>query len=417
MIDQIKNNACANCEGTRLSDPDTIIKMLPSDYFDAVSKVKEIVPKINELTRSFEFFTALVRQARIAGLLAFPQIESTLSRCSKGMGQINKRTIDHLSKVRKEALFEIFNISYFKNIDISKYRSAERLIENIEKAIEQTSTLVSHWVEQVNDELDRLYRLSDPLRKHYELMQSISRYLPEGIVNIAGIVPAVSIRVKQGRHTQKGDAYIIFSDTDVVFLPISAVNDQLISVGKKFNYDTIKSIEKSKSSIKGRQLTVKFENGSAVITAPPKVLEGIHHYFGLVQSDEPLMIGSAKNILKIEADAPDKSAVKRACDKFVDLFNERLFGVEPSYDNTPTMSMTDLQTKFKDLQSTSREIDNRARNLQINLEDYRHYRSQINNSLRNLRHDFSRMGGHFTKKKDLDTWKLDRDIFDNEFDV
>lgn len=416
MVDQVTKNACANCESTKLSDPDVIIRNLPSDYYDAVTKVPNILPKINELTRSFEFFTALVRQCRIAGLLAFPQIETTLSRCAKGMNQINKRTIDHLTKVRKEALFEIFNISYFKNIKINQYRSAERLVQNIEAAICQTSELVTYWVEQVNEELDKLYRLSDPLRKHYELMQQISRYLPEKIVHIAGIVPAVSCKVKQGRNIQKGDSYIVFSENEVVFLPVNAVSRNEISVGCVFRYDSIKSVVKSKSSLKGLQLSVQFKDGESLIIAPPKVLDAINHYFELVQSEEAFMIGSAKTILKIEAEAADKFAVKRACDKFVNLFNERLFGTEQKFDTSPTMSMTDLQNKFKDLKNTSKEIDNRARNLQINLDDYRQYRHQINDSLRNLRNDFSRMGGHFAQKKAFDNWKLDNELEEYDYD-
>ena len=413
-MDQVERQCCANCLGFELSDPETILRSLPSDYFEAVSKITDILNNIAEINRSFDFFTALVRQCRIAGLMAFPQIENRLSRCSKGMAQINKRTLDHLTTVRKEALFELFNISYFRKLDISKYRSGERLVNNITESILQTMNFVSDWCDQVNAELDYLYKLSSPLRKHYELLQKISRYLPEGVFSIAGIVPAASMRVKRKKSLIKGDIYIIFGDEEVIFLPKQAINNVEVMVGMKVPYDEIRSITTKKSSIKGRQTLIKFNSGDALITAPPKVLKGITYYFDLIKSDKPLMIGSAKTILKIEAEASDKNEVKRACEKFIEIFNERLFGPAYNPGESSTMSMTDLQSKFKDLKQTSKNIDNRAKNLQINLDDYRHYRSQINDSLRNLRENFSRMGGHFTKPRDLDKWRLDQ--LDPDFD-
>lgn len=414
MVNQVEVPCCANCLGIELSDPETILRSLPSDYYAAVSKITDILSNIADINRSFDFFTALVRQCRIAGLMAFPQIENRLSRCSKGMAQINKRTIDHLTTVRKEALFELFNISYFKNLDISKYRSGERLVNNISESIQQTVDFVSDWCDQVNAELDYLYKLSRPLRKHYELLQKISRYLPEGVFSIAGIVPATSMRVKKKKSLLKGETYLIFGEEEVIFLPKQAINSVEVLVARKFSYDEIKSITTKKSSIKGRQTIIKFKSGEALITAPPKVLKGITYYFDLIKSEKPLMIGSAKTILKLEAEASDKNEVKRACKKFTDVFNERLFGPVQTPGESSTMSMTDLQSKFKDLKQTSNDIDNRAKNLQINLDDYRHCRSQINENLRNLRENFSRMGGHFTQPRDLDRWRLDQ--LDSDFE-
>ncbi|MCY3410973.1 MAG: hypothetical protein INQ03_04970 [Candidatus Heimdallarchaeota archaeon] len=409
MVNQTSKIVCANCESTRLSEPETILRTIGSDYFSAVEKVTDILPKITEINRSFDFFTALVRQCRLAGLMVFPQIETSLSRCSKGIIEINARTKVQLTKIRKDAIYEILNLSYLKNIEIDQYRLAERAINNIESSISQTIELVTFWVDEVNIELDRLYSLSKPLSKHYELLQTLQRYLPEGVRHIAGIVPAVPMRVKKGRSAFKHDTYIIFSEDEVIFLPKDAVTNMRITVGKRFSYKEIEQVQMASSSIKGTQLHINFNSGEVQVNAPPKVIKGIEHYFELIQSEKPLMIGSPKTILEIEAETADKFEVKRACDSFIEVFKERLFG-ERVIVQTPDVSMKELQQRFETLKMTSDEIDNRARNLQINLDEYRSTRNQINDSLRNLRNDFRDLRGHFTSKNDLNRFRLDSDL-------
>ena len=100
-VEEVEKDSCANCLGVELHDPDEVLRSLPSNYFATVTKVKDILPQITEINNNFDFFISLVRQCRIAGLLAFPQIEDRLTRCAKGMEQINKRTITHLNKVRR----------------------------------------------------------------------------------------------------------------------------------------------------------------------------------------------------------------------------------------------------------------------------------------------------------------------------
>jgi hypothetical protein len=414
---------CSNCGGLELNDPELIVNNLPSDYFSALSEIKDIQPKLDETYRSFEFFITIVRLCRLGGLMAFPQIEEQLNRCSSALQSINVKSIDQLMKVRQEALFDVRNMNYFSGADINNYRSAERIITNTTKLIKELIEMIQHWLDEVNIELNKLYTLADPLRRHYELLSRVKRSLPEGIYNVAAVIPAVSTQIKHKKETLRFIGFIIFAEEELVFLPQQAVeerNKEKVILGKRIPYDLIINHSKQHSSLKGSQLTIKILKGDIKINAPLNAIRGIEGYLKLIKGNHDFTIGSAKEILKIEAEAADKNTYRNATDKFVEIFRERLFGRGPAnfFEPSSTLSLSALKKELIDLKRRANDLDTRASNLQVDPEKYTDFRYQINDSISSIQSNFDKMSGHFTPNYNVRKWiNDDQEDKSNFFDI
>ncbi len=413
---------CSNCGGTELNDPELIVNNLPSDYFSALSEIKDIQPSLDETYRSFEFFITIVRLCRIGGLMAFPQIEEQLNRCSTALKFINQRSIDQLMKVRQEALFDVRNINYFSGVDINSYRSAERIIINTSDLIKDLIEMIEHWLEEVNIELNKLYTLADPLRRHYELLSKVKRFLPEGIYNVAAVIPAVSTQIKHKKETLRFIGFIIFAEEELVFLPQQAVeerNKEKIILAKRIPYELIINHNKEHSSLKGNQLTIKILKGNVKINAPLNAISGIEAYLKLIKGNHDFTIGSAKEILKIEAEAADRNTYRNATDKFVEIFRERLFGKGPANFNEPNsnLSLSTLKKELLELKRKTNDLDTRASNLQVDPENYSDFRHQINDSISSIQSNFDKLSGHFNPNYNVRKWiNEDQEDKSNFFD-
>lgn len=422
QIRKEEKTCCSNCGGTELNDPELIVNNLPSDYFSALSEIKDIQPKLDETYRSFEFFITIVRLCRLGGLMAFPQIEEQLNRCSKALQFINTRSIDQLMKVRQEALFDVRNINYFSEVDINNYRSAERIITNTSELIRDLIEMIQHWLDEVNIELNKLYTLADPLRRHYELLSRVKRFLPEGIYNVAAVIPAVSTQIKHKKETHRFIGFIIFAEEELVFLPQQAVderNKDKIILGKRIPYDLIINHSKQHSSLKGSQLTIKILKGDIKINAPLNVIRGIEGYLKLIKGNHDFTIGSAKEILKIEAEAADRNTYRHATDKFVEIFRERLFGRGPAnfFEPNSNLSLSALKKELLELKRRANDLDARASNLQVDPDNYSDFRHQINDSINSIQSNFDKMSGHFDPNYNVRKWINDnQDDRSNFFD-
>ncbi len=408
--------SCSNCGSTQLSDPKTLINNIPSDYFSAISEVSEIIPELEEIYRSLNFFITLARLCRLAGLMAFPQVEQQLTKCSTGLSNINQRGINQLMKFRKEGLFEIRNIKYFSEIDIDNYRSAERIINSASEIAHQFTEMMSFWINEVEQELNKLYSYTEPLRQHYELLSDIKRFLPEGVYNVAAVVSPVSVNIKQNKKGRKDLAYIIFAEDEIIFLPKQVLDkkyrDKIIT-GTRISYDDLVSYHTDTSPLKGYQLIIKLNDGEIIINASPVVIDAIIKYYDLIKNGEPFIVGSAKEILKIEAELPDKNEFKRAVNKFINIFRERLFGTNVVNEVIkPKFSIKNLKKEYLELKHRAEEIDLMAKNLNVDVDEYQSYRSEISNSLTSIRENFKKLGGHLTEHYDVKKW-LDEDDSDS----
>ncbi|KKL17842.1 hypothetical protein LCGC14_2481470 [marine sediment metagenome] len=140
---------CQSCKGNSLGEPETLITQLPSEFFSIASKIKDTYPDLIEVHRKFDFSLTLVRLCRLANLVGFPQIEEHLRKCSIGLQSITERGIEHISRIRKEASFDLRNMDNFKNIELEHYRNANTILQSTYDKINKVNTLMRHWIEQV----------------------------------------------------------------------------------------------------------------------------------------------------------------------------------------------------------------------------------------------------------------------------
>jgi hypothetical protein len=401
----VDEKACPTCHSTGLGDPELLLKNLPSEFFSIINKCQDVHTEIIDLYRSFDFYVGLVRFCRIGRFLGFPQIEQQLIKCARGLQLINEKSISQLTKIRQEALHDLWNIRYFEEVEIDHYRSADAILKNTEEKILHLNTLVRKWIDEVQIEVDKLKQLARPLRQHYILMQEINRYLPDGIHHVAAIIPPIGMNIGLTRKRFKGEAYTIFTEEQFILLPQSALDqkDEVVN-GIKIEYDEIKDYETNHSLLHGSQLEMKLSQGKLAFSAPTPVLDKVTQYFDLVLSEKPFMVGSPKDIFKIEEGAPDKNEYKRATTKFVQIFRERLFG-HPGELGEPqpskNMSIKEIIAKIRQLEELTRNIDLQARNYQINIPEYQSNRTKIQQEYEDMKRTLQQLGGHLTRNMDI----------------
>ncbi len=403
---------CPSCKSSSLGEPDVLINQLPSEFFSIAAKIKDVYPELIEVHRKFDFSLTLVRLCRLANLVGFPQIEEQLSKCSIGLQSITERGIEHISRIRKEASFDLRNIDNFKNVDLEHYRNANAILQSTSIKINKVSSLMRYWIEEVSVELDQLMRIAGPLRQHYELLTRISRYLPEGISNVVAVLPALPIHLKRRRINKRLECFLIFAEETFICLPSSVLDQEnksnrLIN-GMQFPYDNVVNIKTSNSLLKGYQLQIDTKEGTLKINNSPIIIKGIVEYFDLILSGEPYVVGGPKEILDIESNGPDKSKFKRASQKFIDIINEKLFGSpvqHPDRSETAYNSVSQIQSEYKNLLRKIREIDFLAQNLQIDPQAYQTHRSTFKENMRNIQDSLGSLGGHVVKRS-IDDWNI-----------
>ena len=218
----VPKEACSFCGSTNIGDPELLLKNLPSDFYSVIAKVEDIAPDMTELFRSFEFMVALVQYCRLAGFLGFPQMEQQLEQCSGALGKINQRVLRELSQIRQEALYDLRRLDYLQNVDLMHFRNAETVMQSTSEKIDKLAEHIQYWIAEVKSRIEELKPLAFFLRKHHELLVEINRYLPEGIHDVAAIIPPISMHIKLKRKQEKGECYIIFTEEYCVFLPKSS---------------------------------------------------------------------------------------------------------------------------------------------------------------------------------------------------
>ncbi|OLS24800.1 MAG: hypothetical protein HeimC2_21060 [Candidatus Heimdallarchaeota archaeon LC_2] len=412
---------CQSCKGNSLGEPETLITQLPSEFFSIASKIKDTYPDLIEVHRKFDFSLTLVRLCRLANLVGFPQIEEHLRKCSIGLQSITERGIEHISRIRKEASFDLRNMDNFKNIELEHYRNANTILQSTYDKINKVNTLMRHWIEQVTIELDQMMRIAGPLRQHYELLTQISRYLPQGISNVVAVLPALPIHLKKKRFNKRIECFMIFAEEVFICLPSSVLDqdnesNRLIN-GIQFPYSKVQNINTSNSLLKGYQLQIETNEGTLKINNSPIIINGIVEYFELILSGEPYVVGGPKEILEIESNGPDKSKFKRASQKFIDIINEKLFGSSvqlPDRSDKIFNSVSQIQTEYKSLLRKIREIDFLAQNLQIDPQAYQTHRSTFKENMRTIQDSLGSLGGHVVKRTfdDMNLGYNERDFED-----
>jgi hypothetical protein len=414
VANQDEKHACQNCGSTSLGDPVTLLKSLSSEFYTIISKVNEVQPELAELYRSFDFFVTLVRLCRLAGVLGFPQIEDQVMKCARGLTLINDKALHQLSKVRKEALFDLRRIDYFRNVELEHYRNAETILQSTSNSIIQITELMRHWIAEVKIEIAVLRELALPLRQHYELLSQVSHLLPDDLYTVAAIIPPIEMAVKTDRVALKTEAYLVFGEEYFLFIPRNVKKLKQNGAVNKIKYQTILNIKPKHSILKGSQLRLTLQQGVIRISAPPKVIDIIHQYYHFIQSSESFFVGSAKMIIEIEEKAPNKVSFKDASNKFIDVFRERLFGSPALATSDAPLQQTsirEIRNKISDLQNNVRQLDSQARNRLVGSEVYQDQRSQIKENMRSLQENINRLvdrsvggtvGGYLAR--DMNSW-------------
>lgn len=409
IADQRHIPSCPNCSSTSLGDPTALLGNLNSDFYSIISKVTDVIPEINDLHRKFDFFVTLVRLCRLAGLTGFPQIETQLEKCGTGLNGISERGINQLNQVRKEVLYSIRSVNYFQDIELDHYRNAESVINSTQQSVQQIYQLLRYWIDEVDKELEKLVLLAKPLRQHYDLLTTVTRFLPNGVYNVAAIIPPTGMDIQSKKRKRKSESYIVFADEEFICLPREAVeNSRKVIPAFNFSYHDIVKISEKHSLLRGDQLIIGLSEGHVKINGPPMVNSSIRDYFELVQSGQPFTVGSAKDIISIESNGPDKNKYKRATSKFIETIRDKLFG-SPVQEYSPKevrfSSMRELKHEFNRLEKSAQEIDYLAKNLQIDPEVYRQQRNSIKDALHSIRSSIGQMGGHVARRR------LDQDDF------
>ncbi len=428
IINRTAKQSCPNCRSILLGDPSLLLNNLQSEFFSIITKLNNILPEILELHRTFDFFVTLVRLCRLAGLLGFPQIEDQLDKCSKGLTLITKNGINQLSKVRQEVIFDLKHIQYFNNIKLEHYRNAETILSSTTKSIQQVSDLIQYWINEIKIEFEKLRELAFPLKKHYELLSEISRNLQEKLTNVAALVPPVGMKISTRKQTFRSQAYIIFSDEQIICLPEEIKNPRKRgkkAQGIKFNYEKILDISVKHSVIKGSRLIINLMDDQIKINSSPHIIEILKKYFDLILSGEPYFVGSAKRIVTIEENAPNKNEYKSAINRFISFFREHLFGIpdqKPPQIPFQSSSIQELRKRIGDLQENVRDLDHQAKNRLVNYGEYQSQRSQIKEDLRSIQDNINSyvdnsvgnyLGGHLAKDMNSNKWVSSTDLVDD----
>jgi len=399
-IDQERTiSICPSCSSHRVEDPEVLLDNLPSNYYETITKVEVVNSEFIDLYRSFDFMVALVRFCRLAGLYGLPQMEMQLEKCSNAMVNINNNAIEGLSKIRKEGMYDIRQHDYFKKISLEHYRSLEGVLRHTEEKIEAHLKQIRHWVDEVKQRLEELTPTALFLREHYETLSTINRYLPTGVNDVAAIVPPIAMSINTPKRKENDECYIVFTQEYCVFLPKHALNDEEIVTGVKIPYANFIQRKRTNSLLKGVQLKIVLKQGNIVISAPPQVLDKVEEYFGLIDSDEPYMVGSPKKIIAIESDTPDKNEYKRAATKMINIFREWLFDdrVQKAHQEQKLElpSMKELKTQLDRLEKMYSNYNYQARHHQIPLDKYQEGTAEIKDNYASLRDKWSKLSGHF----------------------
>ncbi|MDH5401156.1 MAG: hypothetical protein OEY49_01585 [Candidatus Heimdallarchaeota archaeon] len=407
-------DCCTDCGSINLGDPGILLNNLAKDFFAIVSSIQDILPDLNDLHRNFDFQVTLVRLCRLAGFTGFPVIEDQLKKCSVGLKLITEKGINQLIKIRKEILFDLRSIDNFKELNIEHYRNADSIIQNTKRSINLITSLIRHWIEEVGEELNKLVDINISLKQHYELLTKINRYLPEEITNVTSIIPPISLKIQVDKHKFNEESYVVFSEHNFVCLPenVFTQKNQYLAIGSGFSYKDIKQVYLKNSIITGCNLIIEMQKGSIQISGPPQALHRIHEYFIHIISDDPFFIKSPKIIMEIESKSPDKNEYKRATQKFIDVFRSKLFGdpLQKTPLESSPISISELKNQFVKLEKSAKDIDFRAKNLQINPDEYKNYRHQIKSELQNIRENINRLGGHllnFSQEYDPNLTNID----------
>ena len=395
--DTIKEQICPTCKNSSLGDPQVILNNLDSDFFSIISTVSEILPSFAEAHRKFDFTVTLVRLCRLASFIGFPQIEVQLQKCAEALKEVSERGITQLNKIQRESMYFLRQINHFKKIEIDHFRNAEAILTSTLKSIKQLNAMLEHWLEEINQELDNLMLLAEPLRQQYELLSEVTKFLPSGVHSVAAIIPPHSINVKYQAKKKKMTSYLVFTETELLCLAadLKGQTSNKVASTVRFPYSAIVKVKQSNSLIKGSELNVRLNGGYLKLIAPSIVIKGVKGYLKLAHTNENFIIGSPKDIMEIESQSPDKYKYLRSTEKFTELIRSNIFDeAKRALPDKKFQSLTELKHAINLLGEKSREIDYQARTMQIDPDMYREKRSQIKDSFFSLRDNLANLGGH-----------------------
>jgi hypothetical protein len=412
LREEIEHKICPICRSTNIEDPEVLVANIASDFFTTIQRVYEVNAEFTDLYRSFDFMVALVRFCRFAGLMGLPQMEMQLDKVSTALKKINNQAIESLNSIRREGLYDVRSHKYFKDVKLEHYRSLDGVLRNTDEKVIRHLDQIRFWVSEVKHRIELLKPTALFLRQHYEMFEEISPHLPEGVNDVVAIIPPLSMSIRTKKRKEQDDCYIIFTAEFAVFLPRRAVThpDKAVN-GIKVSYANFFRRERKVSMVKGVQLEIKLLDGSIIMNAPPQVLDTVENYFGLVDADEPYMVGSPKKIVSIEAMASDKNEYKRAATKLVTIFNEWLFEervqTPQAAPKVEMPSITDLKNQLDKLERHYRDINYQARHREIPMDRFQNETSMIKDRYASIKDTLAKLSGHFGG--------LDHDNLDDEF--
>jgi hypothetical protein len=332
--------------------------------------------------------------------MGLPQMEMQLDKVSNALKRINQQSIASLNSIRREGLYDIRSHKYFRTAKLEHYRSLDGVLQNTEDKIVRHLDQIRFWISEVKHRLEQLKPTALFLRQHYEIFTEVSPFLPEGVDDVVAIIPPISMSIRTKRRKDQDDCYIIFTGEFCIFLPKRALKQSDTSVnGIKVFYANFIGRERKISMTRGVQLEIKLIDGSIIMNAPPQVLDSVENYFGLVDAEEPYMVGSPKKIISIEAMASDKNEYKRSATKLVTIFNEWLFEDRVQTPDPQARlelpSMTELKNQLDRLEKMYSNYNYQARNRQIPLEKYQDETSLIKDKYASIKDTLAKLSGHF----------------------
>lgn len=401
IMERTKLYCCPSCKSTRVDDPQLLLDNYQSSYHEIISRVQSVNEQFIDLYRDFDFLVGLVRYCRLGNLYGLPQMEMQLELSSNAMKKINKEGIDELNKLRQEGLYDLRTHNYFKNIKLEHYRSLDALLKGTEIKINQHIERIQFWISEVQEHLEKLHGTAQFLKDQYTMLYNIKPYLPDNVYDVVAIIPPLNMHMKRDTHKINDKCYVIFTENYCIFLPKNAIKYKLPDQFVQLKYSDLKNKYEAKSIIKGTQYIIELKQGEIQITAPPQIITTINQYFGLIDSDEPFMVGSPKKIKEIEENGPDKYEYKRAAAKFASIFREWLFDDRVQNEEyTPELeipSMTDLKHELKKLDNIYNNYNSQVENHEIPLEQYQIERGKIKDNIHELKSKLASKTGYFGK--------------------